>query len=151
MLLKQFTTEQKQQAKRKQRNRVIAEAEAEGELMPEINPVDVETAEQAGSIKVHVELPNGEIVSFRVKKRRLGATFDELCGVILQGVPSRSLTAAQLATMELQYEDKDGDMLVLYSSSDISARADVIALEFPPDHRSDDEAHNRDRKQRLPG
>ena len=42
-----------------------SEAEVESELMPEINPMDLATAEAAGSIKVHVELPNGEIVSFR--------------------------------------------------------------------------------------
>ena len=49
---------------------MIAEAEeADPELLPEIKQVDVEVAEAAGTVKVHVELPNGEIVSFRVKKR----------------------------------------------------------------------------------
>ena len=123
----------KAETKRQKRQRTIAAAEVPAELMPEINPADLEATEQAGSVKVHVELPNGEIVSFRVKKRRLGATFEELCGVILQGAPPDSLTMAQLAAMEMQYEDKDGDMLVLSASSDISeliSEAQVCAL--PP-------------------
>ena len=124
VLLQQFCTEQKRQVKQQQRRRVIAEAEADPELLPEIRQADVETAEHAGSVKVHVELPNSEIISFRVKKRRLGATFDELCTVILKGVPPKTLTAAQLSGMEMQYEDKDGDMVVLTSSSDI---ADLIS------------------------
>ena len=52
--------------------------------------------------------------------RRLGTSFDELCGVVLKGVPPKSLTAAQLGNMEMQYEDKDGDMLMLTSTSDFN-------------------------------
>jgi len=109
------------QVKQQARKRVIAEAEeAEPELLPEIKPADVEKAEEGGSIKVHVELPHGEIVSFRVKKRRLGDTFEELCAVLVRGVPNSALSAAQLASMEMQYEDKDGDMLLLTSNSDVA-------------------------------
>jgi hypothetical protein len=109
MLFRQFSTEQKRQVKRQHRSRVIAEAEEQPELLPEIQPADVESAEAAGTVKVHVELPAGDIVSFRVKRRRLGASFDELCAVIVQGVPGKAFTIAQLSGMEMQYEDKDGD------------------------------------------
>ena len=70
LLLRMFSSEHSRETKRRQRKRVIAEAEeADPELLPEIKQVDVEVAEAAGTVKVHVELPNGEIVSFRVKKR----------------------------------------------------------------------------------
>merc|ERR1711871_1244096 len=120
LLFRQFSTVQKREVKRKQRSRAIAEAEEQPELMPAIDPADVESAEAAGTVKVHVELPTGDIVSFRVKRRRLGASFDELCAVIVQGVPGKEFTIAQLSGMEMQYEDKDGDMLVLTSSSDVA-------------------------------
>ena len=110
---------------RQTRQRAIAEAEQhKPELLPAVSPADIEAAESANTAKVHVELPSsGQIVSFRVKKRRLGAGFDALCSIILDGVPPGALTLEQLQAMDMQYEDSDGDMLVLARASDMSAVA----------------------------
>lgn len=106
--------------RRQERQRVIAEAEAAPpELLPEIRPSDVEAAASGAAVKVHVEVPGGEIISFRLKKRRLGHSYDDLCNVILQGVqPPATLSRQQLDSMEVQYEDGDGDVLVLSRASD---------------------------------
>ena len=72
-----------------------------------------------------MEVPStGEIVSFRVKKRRLGGSYDELCETVVLGVPDGALTRGELDAMEIQYEDRDGDMLVLTRSTDL---ADVVS------------------------
>jgi len=116
------TSDGKRQAK-KRRARAIAEAEEhmrDPELLPPVRPEDLEESELAGTIKIHVEAPSGEIVSFRVKKRRLGTTYDELCAVIVQGVAQKALSLPQLQAMEMQYEDRDGDMLMLSRSSDVA-------------------------------
>lgn len=109
-------------AKRATRKKVIEAAEADLQPADELSiaVADIEAAENEGTVKVHVELPAaGDIISFRVKKRRLGESFDELCAVILQGLPSGALTLEQLKAMEMQYEDKDGDMLALGNATDI--------------------------------
>ena len=123
LLLRSLRDEQQARDKKLNRRRAIEAAETEEpELMPVIRPEDVEANEQAGSVKVHVEVPNGEIVSFRVKKRRLGATFDELCAVIVQGAAQGSLlTVAHLDGYEMQYENFDGAMVALTRTSDIAA------------------------------
>jgi hypothetical protein len=48
-------------AKAVRRRRVLAEANEAPELLPQIEPADVEAAEHAGDIKVHFELPDGEV------------------------------------------------------------------------------------------
>lgn len=51
-----------------------------------------------------MELPSREIVSFRLKKRRLGGTVSELRSVLMQGLPQGALTLQELAAMEMQCE-----------------------------------------------
>lgn len=127
LMLLQFTRSKKQQQQRATRQKAIADADIDMRGTPDadtgivIDKTDIEAAENEGTVKVHVELPDGEIISFRVKKRRLGSAYDELCNVILQGVPEGSLTLDQMHAMEMQYEDKDGDMVVLGRSSDVAA------------------------------
>jgi hypothetical protein len=91
-----------------------ADDDDEGELA--IDREDIEAVESFGNftVKVHVELPSisgGEIVSFRVTKRRLGSSFDELYGVLLQGVPPGTLSLEQIGAMQMHYENHDGEML----------------------------------------
>lgn len=125
LLLLQLSKTKKQQQKRATRQMAIDAADVDIRGVKDdatglvIDQQDIEAAENEGTIKVHVELLNGEIVSFRVKKRRLGSAYDELCGVILQGVPPGALSLEQLQAMEMQYEDKEGDMLVLGRASDV--------------------------------
>ena len=97
-----------------------ADDDDEGELA--IDREDIEAVESFGNftVKVHVELPSisgGEIVSFRVTKRRLGSSFDELYGVLLQGVPPGTLSLEQIGAMQMHYENHDGEMLVVTRDS----------------------------------
>ena len=124
MLMRGAFQERRTQSETKaRRERAIEEAErAEPELLPEIRPEDVAASERAGSVKVHIELPNGEIVSVRIKRRRLGATFGELCATLVQAAPEGALTIAHLeAHYDMQYEDKEGRMVALAKGDDVGA------------------------------
>ena len=66
--------------------------------------------------------PTGRSCSISTRqapRRRLGASFDELCDVILQGLPEGAMTRPQLEAMDIAKE-KEGDMLVLSRHLDVA-------------------------------